>query len=178
MTLFGNNVIADIKNIRWKWAIIHYGVLTERENLDIDIEVHREKATWRWRQKFGSIICKPRMSKWSESLSVLSNSLRPHVHVTIYSPWNSLGQNTRMGNCSFLQGNLPNPGIKPRSPTLQVNSLQGEPPGKRKNTGVGSLSFLRGILLTYESNWDLLQCRHILYQLNYQGSPKNAKGCQ
>ena len=27
-------------------------------------------------------------------------------------------------------GDLPNPGIKPRSPVLQVNSLLSEPPGK------------------------------------------------
>ena len=27
-------------------------------------------------------------------------------------------------------GDLPNPGIKPRSPTLQVDSLPSEPPGK------------------------------------------------
>ena len=27
-------------------------------------------------------------------------------------------------------GDLPNPGIEPRSPTLQVNSLPTEPPGK------------------------------------------------
>ena len=41
-------------------------------------------------------------------------------------------------------GNLPNPGIKPRSPTLQVDSLLSEPPGRSKNTGVGSLSLLQG----------------------------------
>ena len=29
-------------------------------------------------------------------------------------------------------GNLPNPGIKPRSPALQVDSLPTEPPGKPK----------------------------------------------
>ena len=28
------------------------------------------------------------------------------------------------------QGDFPNPGIKPRSSTLQVNSLSAEPPGK------------------------------------------------
>ena len=39
-------------------------------------------------------------------------------------------------------GDLPNPGIKPRSPALQANSLSSEPPGKPKNTGVGSLSLL------------------------------------
>ena len=36
-------------------------------------------------------------------------------------------------------GDLPNPGIKPRSPTLQVNSLPAEPPGKPKYTGVDNL---------------------------------------
>ena len=34
-------------------------------------------------------------------------------------------------------GNLPNPGIEPRSPTLQADSLPAEPQGKPKNTGVG-----------------------------------------
>ena len=37
-------------------------------------------------------------------------------------------------------GDLPNPGIKPRSPTLQVDSLPAETPVKHKNTGVDSLS--------------------------------------
>ena len=32
---------------------------------------------------------------------------------------------------------LPNPGIKPRSPTLKADSLPAEPQGKPKNTGVG-----------------------------------------
>ena len=38
---------------------------------------------------------------------------------------------------------LPNPGIKPRSPALQADSLPAEQ-GKPKNTGVGSLSLFRG----------------------------------
>ena len=41
-------------------------------------------------------------------------------------------------------GDLPNPGIEPRSPALQADSLPSEPPGKPKNTGVGSLSCFRG----------------------------------
>ena len=69
-------------------------------------------------------------------------------------------------------GDIPNPGIKPRSPALQANSLLSESPGKPKNTGVGSLSLLQGIFLTQESNQSLLQCRQILYQLSYQGSPR------
>ena len=63
-----------------------------------------------------------------------------------------------------------NPGIKLRSPTLQADSLVSEPPGKPKNTGAGSLSLLQGIFLTQESNWGLLYCRQILYQLSYQGN--------
>ena len=39
-------------------------------------------------------------------------------------------------------GDLPNPGIKPTSPTWQADSLPAEPQGKSKNTGVGSLSLL------------------------------------
>jgi len=48
-------------------------------------------------------------------------------------------------------GGLPNPGIEPRFPTLQADSLPSEPPEKPKNTGVGSLSLLQGIFLTQES---------------------------
>ena len=67
---------------------------------------------------------------------------------------------------------LPNPGIKPRSLALQVDSLPAEPPGKPKNTGVGSLSLLQWIFLTQESNWGLLHCRRILYHLSHQGNPR------
>ena len=55
------------------------------------------------------------------------------------------------------------PGIRPRSPTLQVDSLPSEPQGKPKNTGMGSLSLLQWIFPTQESNWGLLHCRWILY---------------
>ena len=43
-------------------------------------------------------------------------------------------------------GDLPNPGIKPRSPALQADSLPAEPQGKPKNTGVGGLSPLQIIV--------------------------------
>ena len=66
------------------------------------------------------------------------------------------------------------PGIEPKSPTLQADSLPSEPPGKPKNTGVSSLSLLQGIFPTQGSNPGLLRCRQILYQLNYQGSPSDA----
>ena len=64
-------------------------------------------------------------------------------------------------------GNLPNPGVKPRSPILQADSLPAEPQGKLMNTGVGSLSLLQQIFLTQESKQGVLHCRWILYQLSY-----------
>ena len=67
-------------------------------------------------------------------------------------------------------GDLPNPGIEPRSPTLQADSLPAEPQEKPKNTAVGSLSLLQQIFLTQELNQGLLHCRQILYQLSYQES--------
>ena len=68
------------------------------------------------------------------------------------------------------------PRIKPRSPTLQADSLPAEPQGKPKNTGVGRLSLLQQIFPTQESNQSLLHCRHILYQLSYWGRPHSPKG--
>ena len=68
-------------------------------------------------------------------------------------------------------GDLPDPGIEPRSPALQADSLPSEPAGKPMNTRVGSLSFLQEIFLTQESNWGLLHCRWILHWLSYPGSP-------
>ena len=57
--------------------------------------------------------------------------------------------------------------IEPRSPALQANSLPAEPPGKPKNTGLGSLSLLQRIFTTQELNQGLLHCRWILNQLRY-----------
>ena len=75
--------------------------------------------------------------------------------------------------CSPLQ-DRPNPGIKPRSPTLQMDSLPSEPQGKLNNTGVGSypfyrgtswlrnqtgVSYIAGIFFTSWANWEA----HITY---------------
>ena len=76
--------------------------------------------------------------------------------------------NTAVGcHILFLQ-HLPNPGIEPRSPALQADSLPSEPPGKpsTKSTGLDSVSLLQGTFLTQESN-RVLHCRWILYQLSY-----------
>ena len=85
-------------------------------------------------------------------------------------PWGFSRQEYRNGLPCPPPGGLPDPRVKPRSPTLQVDSLPAEPPEKPKNTGVGSLSLLQGTFLTQESNQGLLLYRWILYQLSYQGS--------
>ena len=53
------------------------------------------------------------MTRKSESRSVVSNSLWPHG---LYSPWNSPGQNTGVGNFSFLQAIFPTQGSNPDLP--------------------------------------------------------------
>ena len=51
--------------------------------------------------------------KWSESHSVMSNSLWPHG---LYSPWNPPGQNTGVGSLSLPQGIFPTQGSNPALP--------------------------------------------------------------
>ena len=115
----------------------------------------------------------------SKIRSVMTDSLRLHglyshnesdmtEWLSLYSPWNSLGQNT--GVLSSPE-DVPNPGIEPRSSTLHMDSLPAEPQGNSKNTGVDSLSLLQEIFPNQESNWGLLHSRWILYQMSYQGSP-------
>ena len=70
-------------------------------------------------------------------------------------------------------GDLPHPGIKPRSPAVQADSLPSEPPGKPKNTGVGSLSLLQQISPAQELNWGfLLQADSLLTEL--LGNPRKS----
>ena len=108
-----------------------------------------------------SIICK------SKSLSRLQH----FVPLGLYSPWNSLGQNTGVDSLSLLQGIFPtqvlNPGLLHCRWILYKLSHKGKP----SNSGMGRLSLLQWVLPTQESNQGLLDCRWILYQLSYQGTP-------
>ena len=92
------------------------------------------------------------------SHSVVSDSLWPHEHVAprLLCPWGFPRQEYWSRLPCPPPGHLPNPAIKPRFPTLQADSLLSKPPGKPKNTGVGSLSLFQEIFLTQEFNQDLL----------------------
>ena len=56
------------------------------------------------------------------------------------------------------------------SDSLRLHELYSSWSSLGQDTGLGSLSLLQRIFLTQELNQRLLQCRWILYQLNYQGS--------
>ena len=123
----------------------------------------------RWEQHEAGFMSSVGKGGISESHSGMSDSLQP--------PWSVKSMEFSRPEYRSAQpfpspGDLPNPGIKTRSPTVQADSLPAEPPGKPKNTGVGSLCLLQWIFPTWESNQGLLHCRWILYQLSYQGRPK------
>ena len=111
----------------------------------------------------------PCVSFVSQSWSTLCDTLKL---TRLLCPWGFSRQEYWSGLPCPPLGDLPKPGIKPRSPALQVDSLPSEPPRKPKNTGMGSLSLLQRISLTQELNQVLLHCRWILYQLSYQGNPE------
>ena len=100
-------------------------------------------------------------------------TLQPHglQPSRLLCPWGFSKQEYLSGLSDPLPGYLPNPGIQPRSPTLQADSFPSEPSGSLKNTRVESLSLLQGNFRTQKLNPGLLHCRWILYQLSY-GSPE------
>ena len=62
------------------------------------------------------------------SCSVMSAYLWPHgLPIGLLCPWNSPGKNTGVDFIPHPR-DLPNPGIEPRSPVLQADSLLSEPP--------------------------------------------------
>ena len=81
-----------------------------------------------------------------EVKSVVSNSLLPHG---LYSPWNSPGQNTGVDSLSILQGDLPDPEVKPGSLALQADSLPTElssGPGGKRLSEIGHFSVQSGTI--------------------------------
>ena len=98
----------------------------------------------------------------------MSNPLQP---LGLYSPWNSPARILEWVAFPFSRGSS-QPSDQAQVSLIEVDSLPAKPTGNPKNTGVGSLSLLQGTFPTQEWNQDLLHCRQILYQLNYQGSPK------
>ena len=93
------------------------------------IIIMNSNRTWVWCQVlFWAFYINWSEVKWSESPSVVSNSLWPHG---LYRPWNSPGQNTGVGSPSLLQGIFITQGSNPVLPQcrqiLYQLSHQGSP---------------------------------------------------
>ena len=73
-------------------------------------------------------------------------------------------------------GDLPNPGIKPRSPALKADSLLADHKGSPRILEWVAYPFSRESSQPRSCNRGLLHCRRFLYQLSYQGNPLELKG--
>ena len=78
--------------------------------------------------------------KESESRLVVS-TLQPH---RLYDPWNSLGQNTRVGSLSLLQGIFPTQGSNPGLPLCREILYQLSHKGSPSMLGWVAYPFSRG----------------------------------
>ena len=80
-----------------------------------------------------------------------------YSHMDCSPPGSSVHENSPVKNTGagyHAPGDLPNPGIEPRSPALQADSLPSEPPGNPKNTV--AYPFSRGS--SWLRNWTRVSC--------------------
>ena len=104
--------------------------------------------------------------KWS--CSVVSDSLRPHGLVAYRGPL-SMGfsrQEYWSGLPFSSPGDLPNPGIEPRSSALQADSLPAEPPGKPNYMKYNKMQRYQSIMNMLQKEILRCSCRLLsLFQL-------------
>ena len=110
-----------------------------KEKNEVEIQKARKLLPKEWE------IC--RKQGWEEMESYLSDPLHLHMCLVTQSCltlWNAMdcsppgssvhggspGKHTGVGCHALPPGDLPNPGIEPRSPALQEDLLLSEPPGK------------------------------------------------
>ena len=96
----------------WKidqWSLRRMGGKDKKAFLTFHHMLEYSQLTMLWKKNNNVVI----VSSESENCSVISDSLRPH---RLYSPWNSLGQNTGVGSLSLLQGIFPTQGSNPGLP--------------------------------------------------------------
>ena len=89
--------------------------------------------TYKWSEKFGV--------QWSESHSIMSNSLQPHGW---YSPCNFPGQNTGVDSLCLLQGIFPTQGSNPGLPHCRQILYQLSHKGSHKILEWGAYPFSIG----------------------------------
>ena len=135
--------ILQARLLEWVAFPFSRGSSQPRDQTQVSCVTGRFLTSWATREAQVHVLyifmCCPMLS-----CSVMSDSLQPHrLQLTsLLCPWGFSRQGYWSGLPCPPPGDLPNPGIEPRSPALQANSLPSEPPGKTKNTGMGSLNLL------------------------------------
>ena len=82
--------------------------------------------------------------------------------------WASPGKNTGVVCHAVPSADLPNPGIKPSSPTLQDNSLPSEPPGKPQVYLMRLLKVKKKYFKQWGIYWhlDTLECQILIFWIS------------
>ena len=86
------------------------------------LELYFPKSSWHWTSFYLLVGYITSFEKWIFKTKWKWNMLScARLFATLYSPWNSPGQNTGVGSLSLFQGIFP--GIEPNSSTWQADSL-------------------------------------------------------
>ena len=88
-------------------------MFVSKQNSYVNIQTPNMRVFGRWLGHEDGDLMNEIEVKWSESHSVVSDSLWSHG---LYSPWNSPGKNTGVGSLSLLQGLFPTQGSNPGLP--------------------------------------------------------------
>ena len=108
---------------------------------DTEETFHAKMGTIKDRNGMGLTEAEDSKKKWQEYAEGEVKSLsRVRLFATLWTvahqapPSMGFSRQEYWSGLPFLSpGDLPDPGIKPRSPTLQADALTSEPPGKPKN---------------------------------------------
>ena len=96
----GSDLIDCLKNYGQRFVTLYKRQWSRKRNAKKQNGCLRRPYKQLWKEQ----------SEWSESLSVMSDSLQP---CRLHSPCNSPGQNTGVGSLSLLQGIVPAQGSNP-----------------------------------------------------------------
>ena len=123
-----------------------------------------------WENRISYIFLATRMWKIKVKVAQSCPTLQPHG---LYSPWNSPGQNTRVGSCSLLQGIFPIQGLNPGLPHCRQILYNLSPQGSLRILDWVAYPISGRCSWSRKSDWDTLHCRVISWatrkaQLKYR----------
>ena len=111
------NMTVNLGRLVWKYSCL---------------ENPRDGGAW-WAAFYGVAQSRTRLKRLSSSSSCSVDGLQP---TRVPCQGDLTGKNIGVSCHSLLQGLFHHPGIKPRFPALQVDSLPLEPPGKPKYVNI------------------------------------------